>query len=376
MRGAMEVRRNPTMSGGNRLKLGLFAANCSSGTAVTTVPERWDASWESNLALARMADAAGIEFLLPIARWRGYGGETDFQGRALETITWACGLLAHTADITVFGTVHAPLIHPIVAAKQMATVDHISGGRFGLNIVCGWNQDEFDMFGLDQRAHDERYDYGQEWWDIVRRLWAGADPFDVAGRYFRLSGVRGEPGPAGGKQPIVMNAGSSEAGRIFAARNCDVLFTAMIDAERARKDLAAIHALARSFGREIRIYTSSHVVCRPTRKEARDYHRHYAVTHADEAAVDRLMMLQGLHAQSYPADLISRFRTRFAGGHGSYPIVGDADDVARAFAEISALGFAGATVAMVNYLDSLPYFIEAVLPRLERLGLRMPKETT
>jgi FMNH2-dependent dimethyl sulfone monooxygenase len=192
--------RNPTMHGPNRLKLGLFAANCSSGTAVTKVAERWDASWESNLKLAQMADDAGIDFLLPIARWRGYGGETDFQGRALETITWACGLLAHTKRLSVFGTVHAPLIHPIVAAKQMATVDHISGGRFGLNIVCGWNQDEFEMFGMEQREHDERYDYGQEWWDIVSRLWADPAPFDHAGRYFTLAQARGEPGPAGGKR--------------------------------------------------------------------------------------------------------------------------------------------------------------------------------
>src|SRR5688500_8793938 len=98
---------------GNRFKLGLFAANCSSGLAATQVPERWDASWEHNLALARMADAHGFEFLLPIARWRGYAGPSDFEGTTLETITWACGLLAHTREITVFGTVHAPLVHPI-----------------------------------------------------------------------------------------------------------------------------------------------------------------------------------------------------------------------------------------------------------------------
>ena len=94
----------------NKLKLGIFSPNCSGGMAVTKVPERWDASWESNLKLAQMADEAGIEFLLPIARWKGYGGETDFEGSTLETITWACGLLAKTKNITVFGTVHAPLV--------------------------------------------------------------------------------------------------------------------------------------------------------------------------------------------------------------------------------------------------------------------------
>src|SRR5919205_2570063 len=70
----------------NRLKIGLFGANCSSGRAVTRVPERWSGSWPDNLRLARMADDAGIDFLLPIARWKGYGGDTDYQGATLETL--------------------------------------------------------------------------------------------------------------------------------------------------------------------------------------------------------------------------------------------------------------------------------------------------
>jgi alkanesulfonate monooxygenase SsuD/methylene tetrahydromethanopterin reductase-like flavin-dependent oxidoreductase (luciferase family) len=360
------------MFNANALKLGIFAANCSSGTAVTKVPERWDASWESNLALAQMADAAGIEFMLPIARWKGYGGETDFQGATLETITWAGGLLAHTRNMTVFGTVHAPLLHPVIAAKQMVTVDHIGRGRFGLNIVCGWNQDEFEMFGLEQREHDIRYDYGQEWWDVVRRLWTEPGVFDFDGRFIRLEGLAAEPKPWGGRLPIVMNAGSSGAGQAFAARNCDVMFTALVDFGRARDQLAAIHAQAARYGRKVQVYTSSHVVCRPTEREARDYHRHYAVENADNAAVEHLMRLQGLYAKSYPTELIAQFRTRFAGGHGSYPIVGDPDQVAAELKRIHDAGFAGATIAMVDYLDALPYIVQEVLPRLERLGVRAP----
>src|SRR5262249_56005449 len=80
------------LDGGNRLKLGLFGANCSSGRNVTKVPERWSGTWADNLRLARMADEAGIDFMLPIGRWKGYGGETDYQGATLETITSACAL--------------------------------------------------------------------------------------------------------------------------------------------------------------------------------------------------------------------------------------------------------------------------------------------
>ena len=156
------------MHGNNKLQIGLFGANCSSGRAVTLVPERWSGNWPDNKKLAVMADEAGIDFLLPIGRWKGYGGDTDYQGTTLETITWATGLLAATKRITVFGTVHAPIFNPVVAAKEMVTADHVGEGRFGLNIVVGWNEGEFDMFGVEQRAHEDRYEYAQEWIDVIK----------------------------------------------------------------------------------------------------------------------------------------------------------------------------------------------------------------
>ena len=83
----------------NALKIGLFGANCSSARTATLVPERWIATWPDCLKMARIADEAGIDFLLPIGRWKGYGGDSDFHGTTLETVTWACGLLArHATD--------------------------------------------------------------------------------------------------------------------------------------------------------------------------------------------------------------------------------------------------------------------------------------
>src|SRR5262245_61078385 len=126
------MRNRMAMYNTNKLKIGLFGANCSSGRAVTMVPERWTGNWPDNLQLAGMADEVGLDFLLPIGRWKGYGGDTDYQGATFETITWATGLLGATKRITVFGTVHAALFNPIMAAKMIVTADHIGEGRFGL----------------------------------------------------------------------------------------------------------------------------------------------------------------------------------------------------------------------------------------------------
>ena len=130
------MTKNPMLSG-DRFLLGTFSTNCSSGMTPTKIAERWNNSWDNNLKLAHMLDAAGVDFMLPIARWIGYGGETDFHGSVLETMTWAAGLLAATKNIAVFATIHTAANHPAVVAKQIATIDQIGHGRAGLNIVAG-----------------------------------------------------------------------------------------------------------------------------------------------------------------------------------------------------------------------------------------------
>jgi dimethylsulfone monooxygenase len=361
------------MGSANRLKLGLFGANCSSGRAVTMVPERWSGSWPDCVRLAQMADRAGIEFMLPIGRWKGYGGDTDYQGATWETVSWACGLLAKTERLTVFGTVHAPLIAPLIAAKEFVTADHIGEGRFGLNLVCGWNEGEFEMFGATLRDHEARYEYAQEWLDIVKLAWSPREDFDFAGRFFRLQGVRAKPKPYGGTRPLVMNAGASSTGQAFAIRNCDALFSTIsrgISFEETARHVSNVRALARQAGREIDVYTVGVVTCRPTAQEAQDYYRHAVVDNADWAAVDSILAMKNITPQTHPPDEFRRIRDHQANGMGGLPLVGDPDLVAQELARLAALGLKGIAVSFVNYLDELPYFCAEVLPRLARAGLR------
>jgi FMNH2-dependent dimethyl sulfone monooxygenase len=355
----------------NRLKLGLFGANCSSGRAVTMVPERWSGDWPDCLRLAQMADKAGIEFMLPIGRWKGYGGLTDYQGATFETVSWAAGLLAATSRLTVFGTVHAPLIHPIIAAKEFVTADHIGAGRFGLNVVCGWNEDEFEMFGATMREHAERYDYAQEWLDLVKRAWGEDSDFAVDGRFFQLKQVRAKPKPYGGSRPMIMNAAISPDGQAFAIRNCDALFS---NASLGKLDAFAAHtanirARARAQGRELEVYTVAVVTCRPSESKAEAYYRHAIIDNADWEAVDHILAMRGVTREAYPQDFEER-RAFQANGMGGLPIIGDPDRVAAQLAEISAAGARGIAISFVNYLAELPYFCAEVLPRLARIGLR------
>ncbi len=363
------------MYNGNALKIGLFGANCSSGRSATTVPERWSGNWADCLALARMADAAGLDFMLPIARWKGYGGDTDFHGTTLETITWATGLLAATSSLTVFGTIHVPLFHPLIAAKALVTADHIGAGRLGVNLVVGWNEGEFEMFGVAQREHDARYDYAQEWLDAVKRAWSDAGEFDFEGTFVTLRGVRAFPKPFGGTRPIIMNAGSSATGQAFALRNCDAFFTATAGSrtslEGNARRVADIKAQADALGRDIEVYTVGQIVCRSGQREAEEYYHHAIVEHADWDAIERMLALRDITRQKFSADEYEAKRQYFARqAIGGYPFVGTPDKVAQDLAGLSHAGLRGIAVSFVDYLGELPYFCAEVLPRLAALGVR------
>ncbi len=361
---------NPMLSGG-RFRLGTFSTNCSSGMTPTRIPERWDASWDSNLALAKLLDAAGIDFMLPIARWIGYGGETDFHGGVLETMTWAAGLLAATQNIAVFATIHTAANHPVVVAKQIATIDQIGHGRAGLNIVAGWNKPEYEALGLTlPDDHETRYGYAQEWFDLVRKVWASETHFDWDGTWFRnIRGLKGRPAPLRGAVPI-LNAAGSGLGRQFATRNADFLFTPAIDLGRSRGEIADLKRQAAGQGREVGVLTFSHVICRPTEAEAKDYMHYVVDQNADWEATDNLIRLQLAHAMSFPHDLLQQIRYGMALGHGGFPLVGTPDQVAAGIVALHEAGFAGTTLSFVDYLKEFPYFADEVLPRLAKAGLR------
>ena len=352
----------------NTFKLGLFGANADGGLAVTTVPERWAARWADIQAVTQMADELGLEFFLPIARWKGFGGQTNARHHSFETLTLASALAVSTRQITVFATVHAPFVHPVFAAKAMATIDHVSGGRAGLNIVCGWNGPEFEMFGIPQSR--EPYAQGNEWYDVFARILAGEEVFDTPGPHYKLRAVEGRPLSLQRPRPITMSAAFSPPGRDFAARTSDFIFTTFVEISDGAATIADMRARAADHDREVGVFTACHVVCRPTQDEADDYYERFAVREADHAAVDTHMAMKMAMSGSHDAEAYARHRKRFAAGAGTYPLVGTPQHIANTLVSLHKAGFAGVALSFVDYLGELPYFASKVLPLLEEAGLR------
>lgn len=356
------------LHGPNRFKLGVFSTNADGGLAITDVPERWRASWDDNLRAIGIADQAGLEFALPIARWRGFGGRNQVREWSFETFTWAAGLAAATQRIGLFMTVHVPLVHPVYAAKALATVDHISGGRAGLNVVCGWNPEEFAMFGAT--LGDDAYGQAAEWMEIIERCYGDAQPFDFEGKHYALKSVVSRPASLQRPRPVAMNAAFGPPGRDFAAKKCDFLFSPFSNIEDGRKHIADIRERALLQGREVGIYTVCHVVARETQQEADDYYERYAVTLADHAAVDKHMAQKKQFSNSHDPQAFDLYRKRFAGGAGSFPLVGTPEKIVEDMVRIADEGYAGAALSFVNYSEELPFFCERVLPLMRQAGLR------
>jgi len=358
------------MHGPNKFKLGVFSMNSDGGLTLTKVPERWPARWDEIVEVSQMADRAGIEFILPIARWKGFGGEMNSREWSLETFTFAAGLAGVTKNIALFSTVHVPMVHPVFAAKALTTIDHASNGRAGLNIVCGWNPEEFAMFGFNLAQVDDRYGQGLEWFEIMQRIYASNAPFDFDGKFYKLKGVSGKPAPVQTPRPITLNAAFSPPGRDFAAKAADFLFTTFVEIEKGREHIEDMKRRAQAQGRDVGVYTTCHVICRPSQSEAEDYYEYYASTMADKDSVDHYMGQKQAFSGSHEEEAYRLHRKRFAGGAGTYPLVGTPERIASEMVKMQEVGFAGTTVSFVNFKNELPYFIDKVLPLLREAGLR------
>lgn len=365
---------NPAFST-RRLKLGTFQTNLDSGCVMSDLEGRLDITWPNTVALAKLADEMEFEALVPVARWHGWGGNTNPQGPGFEAYTWAAGIGASTKKTGVFATSHITINHPVIAAKQSAVIDHITGGRYALNVVTGWNQPEIEMFGQPLLSHEERYACAEEWLGIVKRLWTEDAMFDHESRYFKIAKGYLEPKPIQAPYPAIMCAGASELGRHFAVKNCDLVFTVIRTGglEECRAHVQAYHTLAREqYGRAIKVWTLVNIVQGETEKEARDFYSYYVKEKGDWAAAENMVGTFSLeiNKRNVPPERIKPLQEAFIQGWGGLPIVGTKEQVVDSLRMLSQAGLDGVLVAFPRYEEGMKQFRDVTYPLMKQAGLR------
>ena len=357
----------------NKLKLMVFGMSAQGGCTMTAAEGTLKAEWEESKELAGLIEEAGIEGIVPYVRWKGLQGATNPGQRSFETTTWAAGLAAETERTQIFTTVLMPSVHPVMFAKQIATIDHISNGRAAANLVAGWLGTEFRLFGTRQMlGHDERYAYADEWLTIARRLWSEDKPFTYEGKYLQVYDADSDPKPVQQPFPILMSAGSSPAGRAFAAKHCDINFGIFTDLEGARTMIKETKEYARrEYGREVMVWGMGSIVCRDTEAEAKKYVDYYVNQKGDWQAATNMANELGINSESLPKEAWDGMISAIIAGFSAWPLHGTAEQVVAEMQKMSDVGFDGITLNWPNYADGLRQFKHEILPLAIQAGLRV-----
>jgi FMNH2-dependent dimethyl sulfone monooxygenase len=356
----------------NAFKLGLFGLN-SVGCAHTLVPEAYSVTWAESVEIAQKADRAGFEALVPYSRWKGYLSDDPHHRSNLcyECWAWAAATAAVTSYSTIFSTSLVPSIEPLLAAKLGATIDQISNGRFALNILAGWSEEEMRMFGQEMKEHDTRYEQATEWFDLILKCWSESEYFDYEGEFYRAQGVVSQPKPLQ-TRPAIMNAGGSERGMAFAAKYADLAFVVLQHDDQAEvKSLVDRYKrqAENDYGRRLQVWAHCYVVQGDTQEEAERYESYYVDDHGDYACADAFIEGIGGKGVMSKEDWQPLHR-RFRGGAGGYPLVGSAESIAERLTKLSAAGLDGVLLSWVDFNEGIDRWTEGVMPLLESAGIR------
>lgn len=356
-----------------KLKLGTFCTNLSGGATMSSIDGVLQAKWDSTATLARLADDMQLEAIVPVGRWKGFGGTTNFNGEGFECFTWAAAMGALTTNPAVFATSHVPTMHPVMAAKQAATIDHISGGRFTLNVVTGWYRPEIEMFGAPLMEHDTRYDMAMEWIEIIKRLWSSEEEFDFEGKFYQVKGAILAPLPLQKPYPAIMSAGASAKGRQFAARHADVNFINLeahdFDSVRGRVDASRKTAWDEC-RREIQVWTNAYIFQGDTEADARAFYEECVFEKGDWQGVDNLVNVMGLNSLSIPAPALQNLKEHFIAGWVGFPLIGTKEQVVDGLSFLQRAGFDGIVLTWPRYIDGMRQFKAETFPLVQQAGLR------
>jgi pyrimidine oxygenase len=338
---------------------GVFLPVANGGWIVSKTTPVLDGLYAQNRAAAVAADQAGLDFVMSMGKFRGFGGETDHWGTSLESVTLMAAIAEATQRVRIWTTVHPLLQNPAVAAKMVATLDHISGGRAGLNIVAGAYKAEFDQMSAwdDSLSHDDRYALAEEWTTIVKRLWT-EDSVDFAGAHFTMKDCQSRPKPLSRPRPELICAGMSDRGFQFSVREADACFIGGRSREEHREASRRAKALARDLGKTVRTYAMCTIIHAGSDAGAEARMRRYAEG-ADMGAI-----LAMLESWGVPADKLAATAAR-QGAFMTQTMVGSpATCREQVEAFMTECELDGLMLIFPDYAEGLAMFGGEILPKL------------
>ena len=342
------------------MRFGVWALVHGSRAALQDPDEPLDASWERNKRLVLEAEALGYDSTL-IAQHTAnpYDDEWD----ELEAWTAAAALAALTNRIEIIAAIKPPLYHPVVLAKMALQIEHISKGRFGVNLVNAWNRPEYEKAGIAFAEHDERYAYGREWIEIVDPLLRG-ERVTHTGRHFHIHDYQLRPSDPFRTRPAIYVGGESAPAQSLAAAHADVWFLNGQPMPDVQRLIGSVVAHPRTMA-PLKFGLSAFVITRATAAEAQSAYDHLAALARKDEAIrarqaantDAAVVMKHSHVSAIP-----RLGTN---GGTAAGLVGSYDEVAE---RIRAFHAAGIDLFMLQFQPfeaEMRRFAAELFPRLK-----------
>lgn len=348
------------------IKFAYWVPNVSGGLVVSNIEQRtsWDIDY--NRKLAQIAEKAGFEYALSQIRFTaGYGAE--FQH---ESVSFSHALLAATTKLKVIAAILPGPWNPVLAAKQLATIDILTQGRIAVNIVSGWFRGEFTAIGEHWLDHEERYRRSREFIEALKGIWT-QDNFTYRGDFYRFSNYSLKPKPLQQPHPEIFQGGSSRAARDNAAAVSDWYFTNGNTLEGIQAQVEDIRAKAAANKHHVKIGVNAFVIARDTEEEAKAVLKEiidkanpeavnafgHEVKNAGAASPER----EGNWAKSSFEDLVQYndgFKTN---------LIGTPQQIAERIVALKAVGVDLVLAGFLHFQEEVAYFGEKVLPLVREL---------
>ena len=354
------------MSNDKNIVFAYWVPNVSGGLVVSNIEQRTDWSYDYNVRLAQTAEQAGFDYALTQIRFTaGYNAENQH-----ESVSFSHGILAKTERLKVIAAILPGPWKPALAAKQLATIDHLSNGRIAINVVSGWFRGEFDAIGEEWPEHDERYARSEEFIRSLKGVWT-QNNFNFEGKYYQFKDYTLSPKPLQKPHIEIFQGGSSRAARDMASRVSDWYFTNGNTPEELKKQIDDIREKAKANNHSVKIGVNAFVIARDNEEEAQAVLQEIiskanvqAVKSFGEATLEAGAASQegeGNWAQSTFEDLVQYndgFRTN---------LIGTPQQIAERIIELKKVGVDLILSGFLHFIEEVEYFGQKVLPLVREL---------
>lgn len=347
------------------MQVGVFLPINNNGWLISTTSPQYLPSFDLNHAIVERAERYGFDFALSMIKLHGFGGASKFWDYGLESFTLMAGLASVTRRIQLFASVAVLTMPPPIAARMAVTIDSISHGRFGVNIVSGWQEAEYTQMGIwPGAAHfARRYEYCTEYVQVIRELWETGQS-DFRGSFFQMHDCRLLPRPSR-RLPIIC-AGQSDKGTRFAAEHGDYNFCVGFGVNQPNSvapSIARLVKAAEETGRDVGALVMTMVIAEETDEAAIAKWQLYCEG-ADHEALAWRDRAAGADPNKDPYAQPNRHRMQGAGSPTNQGVmVGSYATVARLLDEMSEIpGLRGVMLTFDEFVSGMDKFGQHIQP--------------